>query len=517
MTRGRELPAGRRALGTRCPGHAGALAEATPRPLRGGGHRPGRRARRALRLHRQQPRSPGRPRGPGRRDGGQETQGVVLPTDAATAARSGRRRAPRGRSSTRPTSCSRPTRSPAGRCLSSAPACWSTCSTRPGPCRRATSAESVFEGAEQISARRCGRGYVERRSACRGCFIGCARRMRPAASGGEGPEYESIWALGADCGVDDLTAIVRPTTPATELGLDTITMGATIACAMELTEEGLLPGGPRFGDAAALLPLIEATAARRGPRRGARQGSARFAARYGRPELSMSVKGLELPAYDPRGMTGQGLAFATSNRGGCHLRANMLGPEILGVPKMIDRFATLGKAGLLINLQNLNAVLDSLVGVQVHRLRAEGGLLRASALGACGARRWSRRSCCSIGERIWNRRAAVQPARRLHPRRRHAARAAARTSRCPRGPARRARWSTCRRCWTSTTRRVAGTGMGGRPPASSPSCPLGTRRPAGARTPSRRTGQGSMITFTDCRPRRRARTPARCRRAAAGA
>jgi len=74
----------------------------------------------------------------------------------------------------------------------------------------------------------------------------------------------------------------------------------------------------------------------------------------------MSVKSLEPPAYDPRGMKAQGLAFATSNRGGCHLRANMLWPEILGVPKIVDRFATLGKAGLLIDLQHLSAVLDSL-------------------------------------------------------------------------------------------------------------------------------------------------------------
>ena len=83
----------------------------------------------------------------------------------------------------------------------------------------------------------------------------------------------------------------------------------------------------------------------------------------------MSVKQLEMPAYDPRGMKGQGLAYATSNRGGCHPRANMLGPEIVGVPKRLDRFATRGKSGRLIDLQNLNATLDRSGGASSPPLR----------------------------------------------------------------------------------------------------------------------------------------------------
>ena len=185
---------------------------------------------------------------------------------------------------------------------------------------------SQFEGAEAISGEALRKGYVQRRAACRGCVIGCARRTTAGGESGDGPEYESIWALGADCGVADLTAIVQANYACNRAGMDTITMGSTIACAMELTEEGLLPGGPRFGDARAVVELTRATADGEGLGEELGQGSARFAARYGRPELSMSVKGLELPAYDPRGMKGQGLAYATSNRGGCHLRANMLGP-----------------------------------------------------------------------------------------------------------------------------------------------------------------------------------------------
>ncbi len=260
---------------------------------------------------------------------------------------------------------------------------------------------SQFEHAAAISGESLRRDFLQRRAACRGCGIGCARRTSTGDASGEGPEYESIWALGAACGVGDLKAIVEANYACNRAGLDTITMGSTIACAMEMTEEGVLPDGPRFGDAAAVIALCAATARREGLGDELAEGSARFAARLGRPELSMSVKSLELPAYDPRGMTGQGLGFATSNRGGCHLRANMLNPEILGVPKMIDRFATLGKAGLLINLQNLNAALDSL-----SLCKFTGFALKedyyARLLSAVWGETVEPQELLRVGERIWN-------------------------------------------------------------------------------------------------------------------
>ncbi len=261
--------------------------------------------------------------------------------------------------------------------------------------------ESRFEGAAAISGEALKRDHVQRRSACRGCIIGCARRSTAGGESGEGPEYESIWAFGAECGVSDLTAIVRANYACNRAGMDTITMGVTIACAMELTELGLLPGGPRFGDARAIIALAEATAAGEGLGAELGLGSARFAALHGRPELSMSVKQLEMPAYDPRGMKAQGLAYATSNRGGCHLRANMLGPEILGVPKMVDRFATLGKAGLLINLQNLNAVLDSLSVCKFTAFAMKEDYY-ARQLSAVWGETVEPQELLQLGERIWN-------------------------------------------------------------------------------------------------------------------
>ncbi len=261
--------------------------------------------------------------------------------------------------------------------------------------------ESQFEAAEQISGEALSKGFTKKRSACRGCSIGCARRTMTARESGEGPEYETIWALGADCGVGDLSAILEANYACNRLGLDTITTGSTIACAMELGHEGLLAGAPHFGDGAALAPLIADIAVREGLGAELALGSRRLAERCGAPELAMQVKGLELPAYDPRGMKGQGLAFATSNRGGCHLRANMLNPEILGIPKMIDRFATLGKAGLLINLQNLSAILDSLSLCKFTAFAMKEDYY-ARLLSAVTGETMEPQELLRIGERIWN-------------------------------------------------------------------------------------------------------------------
>jgi aldehyde:ferredoxin oxidoreductase len=260
--------------------------------------------------------------------------------------------------------------------------------------------QSRFELAEEISGESLHTGFVAKRGACSGCAIGCARTISAGGEHGGAPEYESIWALGADCGIGDLRAIVAATFACNRAGLDTLTMGSTIACAMELSAEGALAGGPHFGDAAALLDLISATAERRGLGDELAEGSRRFAASHGRPELAMQVKGLELPAFDPRGMTGQGLAFATSNRGGCHLRANMVGPEILGIPVLVDRFATHGKAGLLAHMQDFNAVLDSLVVCKFAAL-AIGGESLASMLSTAVGQTVETEELLRIGERIW--------------------------------------------------------------------------------------------------------------------
>ena len=103
----------------------------------------------------------------------------------------------------------------------------------------------------------------------------------------------------------------------------------------------------RFGRADMLAPAVEAMAYRKDIGAELADGSLRLATKYGHPELSMTSKGMEMPTYDPRGLQGQGLLYATSNRGGCHMRGNMIGLEVLGLPKLIDRFQVQGKSSFV--------------------------------------------------------------------------------------------------------------------------------------------------------------------------
>ena len=221
--------------------------------------------------------------------------------------------------------------------------------------------QSQFEGAEAISGERMTETILVRKQACWACPIACTRVTKTSRAEGEGPEYESTWALGAQCGIDDLEAIAEANYLCNDMGLDTISTGNTIGCAMELAERGLIESDLRFGRADLLQETIRSIAYRQGLGDDMAEGSYRLAAKYGAPELSMSAKKLELPAYDPRGMQGQGLLYATSNRGGCHMRGNMLGPEVLALPRLIDRLAVQGKAGIVARHQDTAAVLDSLV------------------------------------------------------------------------------------------------------------------------------------------------------------
>jgi aldehyde:ferredoxin oxidoreductase len=136
---------------------------------------------------------------------------------------------------------------------------------------------------------------------------------------------------------------------------------------MELVELGKVPEEKlrglkvTWGNGEALVELTWRTAYRSGIGDDLAEGALRLAKKYNAPELAMVVRGQELPAYDPRGVQGHGLAYATSNRGGCHLRAYLIAPEVLGVPELIDRFATAGKGRWVKNFQDVFATLDSLV------------------------------------------------------------------------------------------------------------------------------------------------------------
>jgi len=261
--------------------------------------------------------------------------------------------------------------------------------------------QSQFEHADKISGEEITDTILVKNQACWACPITCTRITKTkSGQEGEGPEFESAWAFGAQCGIDDLEAITEANYLCNDLGLDTISMGNTIGCAMELAEKELIEEPLGFGQADKLLDLIRNTAYRRGLGDEMAEGSFRMAEKHGAPELSMSVKKLEMPAYDPRGMQGQGLVFATGNRGACHETGNMLGPEVLALPRLIDRFATQGKAGIVSVHQNSAAVIDSLVYCKFANMAVAEEFF-ARTLSAVTGEHFTAENLMMVGERVW--------------------------------------------------------------------------------------------------------------------
>jgi aldehyde:ferredoxin oxidoreductase len=267
--------------------------------------------------------------------------------------------------------------------------------------------ESYFPTADKTSGETLAEKYLVKNVACFACPIACGRYSKVGDVEGEGPEYETIWAYGASCGVDDLEAIIKANNWCNEYGLDTISAGATIACAMELCQKGLIGSdeidGPalEFGSGEAIVEWTRKMGACEGFGAKLAQGSARLAEQYGEPELSMSVKKLEIPAYDPRGVQGHGLQYATSNRGGCHVRGYMIAPEIVGLPEKLDPLSIDGKAAWVKIFQDLTAVIDSL-GLCLFTSFALGADDYRDMFNAIAGQDLTTESLLQAGDRIWN-------------------------------------------------------------------------------------------------------------------
>jgi aldehyde:ferredoxin oxidoreductase len=282
-----------------------------------------------------------------------------------------------------------------------------------------------FEGAKDISAEAMaeprktdGKPNLVTNQACFGCTIACGRiskidethytvQNRPQywdASGGL--EYEAAWALGSANGVNDLDALTYANFLCNEDGMDPISFGATVGAVMELYEMGVLTKEQlgieaNFGSAKALTYFAEITAKGEGFGKEIGMGSKRLTAKYGHPELSMSVKGQEFPAYDARGIQGIGLAYATSNRGACHLRGYTVASEVLGIPVKTDPLVTEGKAELVKAFQDATAVFDS-SGVCVFTTFAWTLADLQPQLHAACDDSFTMENLALIGERIWN-------------------------------------------------------------------------------------------------------------------
>ena len=283
-----------------------------------------------------------------------------------------------------------------------------------------------FKGASNISGEAMlevresdGKPNLTTNAGCFACTIACGRistvdrhhfavKDKPQYWGASGGlEYENAWALGSDCEVDDLDAITYANFLCNEDGMDPITLGSTVAAAMELFEIGAITtehtGGMElnFGSAEAVAWAAEVTAKGEGFGLDLGLGSKRLCEKYGHPELSMTVKGQEFPAYDPRGIQGMGLSYATSNRGACHLRGYTVSSEIMGVPEKTDPHVTEGKAELVKAFQDATAAVDSagLCTFTTFAWTLEDISLQIDA--ACEGG-WTAEKLLETGERIWN-------------------------------------------------------------------------------------------------------------------
>ena len=286
--------------------------------------------------------------------------------------------------------------------------------------------EVQFEGANNISGEqmlepreRDGKPNLTTNAACFACTIACGRistidqghftvENKPQYWGNSGGlEYEAAWALGADTGVDDLDALTYANFVCNEDGFDPISFGSTVAAAMELYDIGAITkedtGGMelKFGSAEALAWCAEKVATGEGFGADLGLGSKRLCEKYGHPDLSMTVKGQEFPAYDPRGIQGMGLTYATSNRGACHLRSYTVSSEILGIPEKTDPLVTEGKAGLVKAFQDVTAAWDS-TGLCLFTSFAWSLENVAPQLDAACEGEWTADRLMETGERIWN-------------------------------------------------------------------------------------------------------------------
>lgn len=165
--------------------------------------------------------------------------------------------------------------------------------------------------------------------ACAACPLACGKFTRIGDAEVEGPEYETLCLGGSNCEINDLEAVIKFNRLCDDLGLDTMSCGSTISLAMEMAEQGKHDFGVRFGDSAEYLKLVEEIALLSTERgRDLALGAKKLAEKYNAAELAMQVKGLEIPAYEPRGNYGMGIAYATSERGACHLRAFTIFSEV---------------------------------------------------------------------------------------------------------------------------------------------------------------------------------------------
>jgi len=245
---------------------------------------------------------------------------------------------------------------------------------------------------------------------CHACPVACKKEVEIK----EGPwkglrmesvEYEPAWSLGANCGNDDVATVAKLIDLCNDYGMDAIETGHPLSIYMEATEKGYTNGAPglAWGDIFGMVETVRQIAFREGLGDVMAEGADATARHFGRPELAMTVKGQGVPAYDPRGLKGMGVAYATSNRGACHLRAYTPAAELGVMPfgsLKVDPLAWQGKGELVKIFQDVHAFSDSLDLCKFSAF-AEGAEEYAAQYAAIVGAPFTAEDVLKAGERIY--------------------------------------------------------------------------------------------------------------------
>jgi aldehyde:ferredoxin oxidoreductase len=268
---------------------------------------------------------------------------------------------------------------------------------------------SFGDRAEKISGEHVEQTILCGDPTCHACPVACKKEVEVK----EGPfaglrmesvEYEPAWALGANCDNDDIASVAKMIDQCNDLGMDPIELGNVLSMYMEVTEKGYLEngGGLAWGDIPAMVEMTDRIGRRDGPEGDLlAEGTLRAAQRLGHDELAMVCKGQAVPAYDPRGLKGMGLGYATSNRGACHLRAYVAAAELGVVGIDSDPLAWEGKGELVKTFQDLHAFGDSMDLCKFSAF-AMGADEYAAQLAVARGDDFTADDVMAAGERIYN-------------------------------------------------------------------------------------------------------------------
>jgi len=266
------------------------------------------------------------------------------------------------------------------------------------------SQQTTFAAAEEIAGEKIKETILVHDPTCHACPVACKKEVETHGKYAvhmESFEYEPAWALGANCGNANRESIAYIIDLCNDYGMDAIELGQVLGMSMEASEKELIKERIEWGDTDRMVELTHLIGRREGIGDTMAEGTQRAAERFGDGNLAMAVKGQSTPAYDPRGLKGMGIAYATSNRGACHLRAYTPASELLGVPEKTDPLAWEGKGRLTKLLQDLHAVSDSFDLCKFSAF-AEGPEEYAAQYSAVTGVRATGDDLLRIGERIYN-------------------------------------------------------------------------------------------------------------------